>query len=574
MAEMSEKTLEMWRTRLRQAREVWEKHGLIGMSEPSTMRTLIEYYRGEQWRNLGGFWKGLNGSDLVTVNKIYSITNASIAGLASRDPEVVLIPRNREAQDHVNAATALLNYDIDEQNMMRQWNRAVMDHHFAPFGCVRHGFTAREEMVDDQGRKLEFYRPARADRPWIKRLPVWDVLLPPLSESFDNDGSMKWCAFRDMKPVTWFRRNPNMISRDGLKPNVGSPFREMRPDELLDERNEDWLDLVEFYWVYEIEERTWFAITLDDGVARPLRDPEDFPIPWEWLPIDIFSVHEQMDTPFAKPLMEEIVPIQDELNQLRTIMHIVVRNTRRILAASSDMETDELDKLEDGEIVEILRTGGPPNQVLQEIRSGGFPVELLSYEQLLNQDMREVKGQSQMDRAQRINVQTAQEASQVQRGSNIQASAESAAFENFLNSSVRNYMHGRQATMSDEELIPILGAALAEGGEKFRSVAPEDIRQDYDFKIVAGSTAPEDLNQRARETMGDIEVAAKFQTFHDMREILTDYWVERRKDVSRMMVSPQQQQAADAAGAAQEAAEGPRTGGVVPEALLRPNGGN
>ncbi len=537
---MGPKTIEQWRKRLMHARRVWEEHGLIGTSQTSTMRQLLDFYDGDQWR--GGVWRGLD--ELSTVNKVYSTVNSSVAELSARNPKVQLVPRSERAAEGVIAAEAIVNYDIEQQKFMRQWNKALKDHHFAPFGAVRHGFTPREEFTDTEGKRLEFYRPAQPDRPWMRRIPVWDVLLPPLAERFHNDGGMTWCAFRDMKPTSWFRRNPNMTQRDDLKPNISGVHRETRSRRLLDDENEDFHDLVEFYWVYESEERTWFAMTIDDGVKKLLRQQEDFPLPWAWLPIDIFSVHEKMDSPFAKPLMEEIIPIQVSLNRLRTIMDTIARNTRRILGTSGQIDPDELDKLIEGEIVEVIKTGGNPSEVLQEIRSGGFPSELLQYEGLLNEDIREIKGQSKMDRGQRINVETAAEANFVQRGSSLGSSEEQSSFEEFLGESMKNYMAGRRVTMSEEELVPLLGGD-AVTGQEFIKVTREDVNQNFDFKIVAGSTLPEDRDREVQKTLGDLEVAKTFEDLSNIPSILKEYWLERRKSPSRMMVEPQQQQASD-----------------------------
>jgi hypothetical protein len=527
------------------------------------MRQLLNFYDGDHWR--AGTWRGLD--ELSTVNKIYSTTNSSVSELSARNPKVQLVPRSARAAEGVVAAEAIVNYDIDQQKMMRQWNRALFDHHFAPFGAVRHGFTPTEEFTDAEGNRLEFYRPAQPDRPWLRRIPIWDVLLPPLSERFHNDGGMKWCAFRDMKPVSWFRRNPKMTQRQDLKPNVSGISREVRPRELLDDENEDFNDLVEFYWVYSMEERTWFAMTLDDGVRKPLREEESWPLPWEWLPIDVFSVHERMDSPFAKPLMEEILPIQVSLNRLRTIMDTIVRNTRRILGASGQMDPEELDKLVEGEIVEIIKTGGSPQEVLQEIRAGGFPVELLQYEALHNEDIREIKGQSKMDRGQRINVETAAEANFVQRGSSIGSSDEQAAFEEFMGESLKNYMAGRRVTMGEEELVPLLGGD-AQSGQEFLNVTREDVNQNYDYRIVAGSTLPEDKEREVQKSLGDLEVAKTFEDLSNIPAILKQYWLERRKSPSRMMVSSQQQQQSDQIGTARGQVQEQRPG-IDPAAFNR-----
>jgi hypothetical protein len=336
-----------------------------------------------------------------------------------------------------------------------------------------------------------------------------------------------------------------MVARQGLAPNVASHYKDMRPEELLDEQNEDWNDLVEVWSVYEVWERTWFQMTIDT-LGKPLRDKADWPIEWEHLPLDILGVNEQMDTPFPVPIMEEVIPIQIELNKLRTIMSLLARNTRRILgAAEGAIDDDELDKLLDGEVVEFIRTTGPVDQALKEIKAGGFPQELLLYDQLLEQDLREIMGQSLMDRAQRINVESAEEAARVGRGGDMHTLRSQQAFEKFIESSVRNYMHGRRQTMQNEELVPILGMeGAAEGGEPFLNVSPEDIHQDMDFKLVTGSTLPRNRDRDAQKALADIQVAGTNPNLHNMPKVYERYWIARGENPAKVLQAPEARQPA------------------------------
>jgi len=411
---LGEKEYKRWQDRLQHAHKVWIEKGLVG-NQMSTMRMLLEMYRGNQWGVVKGFL-GLDEAELVTVNKIYSGANTLQAQIAARDPEVQVFP-------------------------------------------------------------------------------IWDCLLDPLAPSWNNDGELKWVAFRSLMTEEQIRNTPGMVWKKGLSPNVSQHYKDMRSSDLLDDQNEDWGDLYEIWSVYEIRERTWFQMTMDGAVKGPLRDQDEWPLEWEHLPIDIFAVNEQMDSPFPIPMMEEAIPIQLELNRLRTIMSIVARNTRRLVGITKGgMDDDELDKLEDSAVVELLMLHGPAKEVMAEIRAGGFPQELIPYNELLERDFRELTGQSQMDRAQRINVETAQEASQVQMGSDIHTIRNQQAFEKFITSSVRNYMHGRRQTTSEEELIPVVGP----GAEPFVSVVANVQKPYEDYFVARGKNPREYVKQQGQ----------------------------------------------------------------------------
>ena len=553
------KEYQRWMDRLQHAHRVWVEKGLIGNQKLSTMRMMLEMYRGNHWGQIGSYL-GLEEEQLVTVNKIYSGANTLQAQIAARDPEVQVFPRNRKAIESAVGAAKLINYDIEELNMMRQWNMGLRDHIFAPVGIARHGFTPAEEYADKKGRLMEIYRPARPDKPWIKRVPIWDCLLDPLAPSWHNDGELPWVAFRSLVTEEQIKNTPGMIWKEGLSPNVSQHYRDMREDELLDDQNPDWGDLIEIWTVYEIWERTWFQMTLDGAVKGPIRDQDDWPLEWEHLPIDIFAVNEQMDSPIPIPMMEPAIPIQLELNRLRTIMSIVARNTRRLVGITKGgMDEDEMDKLEDSAVVELLELNGPAKEVMAEIRAGGFPQELIPYNELLERDFREAIGQSQMDRAQRINVETAQEASQVQRGSDVHTIRNQQAFEKFITSSVRNYMHGRRQTMTEDELIPVAGP----GAEPFIAVRPEDLRADLDYKIVVGSTRPDSHQQKAAEALADIQVVSTEVGMQvaNVAKPYEDYWVARGKNPREYVKPPQPQ-------GQQEPGQEPPAGGKIDPAAF------
>jgi hypothetical protein len=173
---LGQRDYKRWMDRLQHAHSVWVEKGLIGSQHLSTMRMLLEMYRGNHWGILGRSLLGLDEQDLVTVNKIYAGANTLQAQVAARDPEIQVFPRNRQAVESAPKSERLINYDIEELNFMRQWNQALRDHLFAPVGITRHGYTPAEAYTDKQGRLLEVYRPARPRQAMAQAHP--DLGLP------------------------------------------------------------------------------------------------------------------------------------------------------------------------------------------------------------------------------------------------------------------------------------------------------------------------------------------------------------------------------------------------------------
>jgi hypothetical protein len=516
MAErMGEKEFKKWNERLRYAKDIWKRRGLIGTENVSNMRMLIEFNRGNQWQHInGGAFGSFHSEDLATVNKVFPIANTILGDIGSRNPQVQVTPRQEEYQLSARPVEHLINYDIEELNFKRQTNRALAHHLFAPFGLVRNGFTPSDEWQSESGRQMQLYRPAKPDRPWIQHIPCWNVLIDPKQVSFHAEDGCRWVAFREIMTLDNIRDNPNMIDRKGLggfAGNVGTEWKQTETWDYIDvETDPDRENDVEVWTVYEAEERTWFQMTLD-GLDKPLREREDWPIPWETLPYSVLAVNEQMDTPFNIAIMDEIRTIQEDLNKLRTLMHLLVHRLPRVIGVDKNkIEPDMLAILQDASVKEIIEFAGGLENAMSAISTGAFPQELLQYNALLEEDLREVIGQSKMGRAQRINVDTATEAASVQQGQDVNTARIADGYEDFNKDVIRLHMQGRRATMAltGDEIVRVVGQNDSIGVQEWASVTVEDMHKDYDFHVIHGSTRKRDHDADAVKAAQDFQLAA------------------------------------------------------------------
>ncbi len=509
---MTPDEFKLWQDRLRFAKGVWTRKGLIGSHEPGIMRLLIELNRGNQWQHLKNTFGDLSEEFYATANKVFPIANAIEGEVAARNPRVQMFPNNPAAAKIAPGVERLINYDIEELNFKRQTNRSLRDHLWAPMGVCRHGFTPREEFETDDERRLQLYRPAKPDRPWIRSVPIWDVLMDPSARSFHVDDGMWWVAYRDIMWLKDIKDNPNMISREDLadfKGNISPEWSEMRTEEFSADDDPDKNNYVEVWTVYESRDRTWFQTTLD-GLDKLLRKRDDWPIPWETLPVSIFQVNEQMDTPFALAIMDSTATVQVELNRLRTMMQQLVFRLRRVIGYdNTKIDSSEVNKLQDAAINELISITGMPKDAIVGIANGVFPQELLQYNDLLEEDMRSSVGISKMGRGERINVKSASEASFVQQGQDVSTARIADAYEDFNKDIIRLYMQGRRATMdiTGPETVRIVGEIDADGMQQWATVNPADLHEEYELQVVHGSTRKRDKAADARAAAADFQVA-------------------------------------------------------------------
>ena len=249
----------------------------------------------------------------------------------------------------------------------------------------------------------------------------------------------------------------------------------------------------------------------------------------------------------------------------------ITRNLRRLVGLNTNaVDETVLNKLVDGELVEFFRLKGLPAEAIAQIQIGGFPQELLLYSQLLEQDIREASGQSLMDRGQRINVETATEASGVAQGSSELAQRIQSAFEDFTTDVMRFYMQGRRATMSEPELVPLLGFRdAARAAEAFLTVNPEALAEEYDYQVVPGSMLPRDHDRDAQRATADLQVASGAAQIHNLPFLYERYWSARGIDPGQAFLSPEQTESMRAAVAGgrvlpEEGGASGRGGGIDP----------
>jgi hypothetical protein len=541
---MSDKEFKLWRDRLAYVKQIYVRKGILGTqyAYDSSLRMMIDFYRGRQWHYIDDI-EGLSDEFKFSVNRVFPVANGLEADIVARNPKVDLRPRTRESIPMADAVESLLAYDIDELNFKKQYRKAFCDHLFAPAGFIRHGFTPGEEWESESGRRIQMYRPAKPDRPWIQAMPIWNVFVDPTKGGLHVDDGIEWCAFRDVVKLSDITDNPNMIDRKELANfagNISSEWDEIIEDDIREETNPDKKNCVELFTVYDGRERKWFQMTLD-GVDKPLRNPDDWPIDWETLPLNTFTVNEQMDTALALSLLDQIGPVQKEMDLLRTMMGQLVFRLRRLIGVNTSLlETEaELNKIENGAIHEVIRLKGPANEAMGGMTSGVFPQELLQYAAILEADSREVVGQSKMGRGERINVESATEAADVQMGQDKHTARINDRFEEFAGEVVRTYMQARRSTMdvTGDEIVRIVGQTDEEGAQRWGTVTPGDLHKDYEFRVVPGSMRRADEAREAQLALIDLKTAiadpAMFNVYFFARRFLEKRGIDPARGLSK-----------------------------------------
>ncbi len=542
MRELTQLEFSQWNERLRYADEVWREAGLHDESSESAKKSL-NYYRGRQESGIG--FTGLAAGLGVIDNVMFSTMNTLKATLYARNPQVDVRATRTEQAENANRQERLINHLISSSNlkMKREFNRVLDDAVPLKFGVIRHGFTVAPEKRDRNGNLLDLYDPARPDFPWIRRQAPWDFRCDPTGDTI-NPEHASWCAFRDLYPMSVIRNSPAFIARDNLRPTRTLNSTKFHQSQKRD-RNPDEAELVECWRIYDKVKRETFV--LSPGCPdKAISKVKEWPIPsWRTLPYNILQFNPTPDDNMGIGYSELAEPIQDDLNRCLTLALELAKRQRRIIFINTGALVDgELEKLEALSLMEFILCNDV-SSVVREVQVGGNFQELLLLARYLKDELRVLLGVGEMERGQRINVETAAEANQVGAGAAMQRGRNQGPFEDFLADVIETFALGVQDTLTEPYAVPLLGGEDATAlftdtdPSKLEDIAPEAIQGAFQYFIRPGSTSPHDPDRDIRRELAFNAAMVPFGEAVNHMQMIADTARAFEKNPAKIAVNPQ-----------------------------------
>jgi hypothetical protein len=473
--------------------------------------------------NMGNHWsqdmKNLdptsdNPRDRITVNITSSTIQDFLPFLIRKHPEFYLEPTKEdlEAELSANLTSTLMNYYWLEQRMQKQLRRAVMDGLVIGHGIVKTGYNldVDESYNIPRDGNIIISDYVRADEPMMWRVNPFKFLFDPHASDRDLETS-RWAAEiffmprqdvmsnklyqrstisaihkgrHDLTTVTAFLADG---SRDGA--GLGGGMEESWDYKRLTNEEGSAHDLVVLVELWDKKFSKYYVYPW--GVAAPLVE-ESWKFPYlDGFPYAKFDFIALNDEPYGIGIPTMIEDQQHELNRIRTAEYNHRRKhaLRKIAVSEGALDAGELYKLTNNKD-EVIVVNGLASEVLSWLQSPALPADNYRVDATIKQDILAMTGQDQLIGGGPLPSRTtAREVEAREKIIGLKAEERIQRVDDFVFEIASQVLKHIQANVTTEKVIRIVGE---DGKNLWRTLAPEDIKRDYDLTVITTSKPKSD----------------------------------------------------------------------------------
>lgn len=465
----------------------------------------------------------------IPINHVFSWVKTEQARLYMNDPYITVNAKRIEDLGASQIAESAINYLWGEIDLKRQGKLALLDALLIGHGWIKTGYTANfgiieakePTVIEKRGRgrppkeKEEVSEPdtnefVKSENVFAVHYPWTDVVFDP-SATWPAHHNARWIAFRWVKPLRAIKNSKLYRNTEDLKAADMAQIYG-RPNEQMPFGRD--IQAVVGWEIWDKDHAK--VITISPGHNKILREiawPEELldtdgnpvspavmlsfnPVPGEAYPVSDVKLFEPL-------LLEKIKSRSIQVNHLK-------RWNRQIFMKPDLMTPENKSNFKqaiDGAIIEIQGKANedffiPPYAPVQS--------DIYGIENSIDQDLREIQGQSPMDRGApfKTNTRSVWEARQSLSGSGSRAEERRDVVEDFLAEVARKLLGIMQKKFDIPRVAKIVGnkaimqalAVNAPNPKMAQAMLPpflmswnrQDIQGEMDVDVVAGSTAPAD----------------------------------------------------------------------------------
>lgn len=499
-------------------------------------RRMVNLYQGKHF-NSGEVSADVD-VDKIAINVSKTVIDTILPSIAINYPKFDVNARHPEHESNAVIATQLLDYDWRRYDFKRPCNLALLDSLIMGIGWVKVGWLyiedgadkTSEEMHDEYSSALEEMdeyelanpdepetpdevvaagitnKTVRAiqDRPTVVRVDPHDIFLDPEAMSVHD---CHWLVHRT------YMTKDEVMDNAAFNPKVARKVQPSHYDSPLDSasqyRNQpgdERLICVWEYWDLRNSMSFTFAEGSDDFLIAPRKSPYGFS-PFE--PMLDFEVPNVL---YPMGELDAVEPIQQELNKTRSqLMNARKKHARKYLydpMMLSDTSAQILERNEDLAFVPIEEGTGDLHNAIVPLPHPPISADLYQGVEQSLSDIQLVSGRNEYQmNAEQAHRRTATEAAIVDAVTRSRADYKLQRYQDFLSRVGRKILMLNQKFLTEETAVRITGP---QGLPLWFYFEPEWIEGEFDFEVVAGSTAPDNSQLKSRKAMELAQALAPF----------------------------------------------------------------
>lgn len=483
-------------------------------------RQLIEEYRGN--------FAGIEGLDIYvpSLNLIFAYVKSEIPSLYLRDPKIKVNPKKGSSILSAKILEKALNYIWRTKRLKRENKKNVLDGLLVGHSWFKTGYAGSFGTVEDgNGNTYEF---VEKDDFFGYRVPYENITFNP--DANDPPFDCTWIAQEVWIPLEELKANKSFKNTESLTPSA----EDLSTNDMgAEDRNRADKD-TERVKVYEVwDKKTNSVFTITPGCWLYLREPRPMPYKgMKGLPFSFLRLNDDPLCPYGIPDCFMFEPQVIELMKIRgaAIDHIK-RYNRQLLVSKGHMSEDVMAQFKQGvtgAILEVRTDGKPLGEIVAPIPYPQLQTDMYAVEDRIKEDMINVSGQSANDRGaqQKTTTRTVRELVQIQKGGANRRSDKIDTIEDFVEDIAGNFVALLQQLATVPFYVAVTGedpTELAKAMQERPSAkepgaittgkgftfTKEDIKGEFDFEVVAGSTTPMDQEQKIQTLVSAYELASK-----------------------------------------------------------------
>ena len=481
--------VQKWMDRITVAKKVNEEHYKTSGNE-----RFLKHYKGESTETV---MRRAGPVKVPPVNLVFAYVQSDIASTYNRDPYITVNAKGGSTKG-AKLKEVWLNAKWRELKIKEEIELEILDKDL--FGGAWHktGYAAESE---GQGGNLR-----------IKKEGVYSLRVAN-EDMFWNVGAMRppsdcmWMAQRIIRPLEEVKaKYPNAAGLEGtVHPRLTA---DGYGDTIKNLTYKDDIKVAIFFEIWDSQTRQILLVA--DGLKDKYLDaPKAWPEGQEKFPFDYYW---DFAVPGEPRPMSSIAPWEPQMLEFQFILAQAVSHVKRwnrqMLVRQGTIDQNALDKYERGDDGAVIEVNGTLDGGVQFVDYGQLPTDFYMIMDRLVALMNEINGQPAFDRGgvTKTNTRTIGELQQMKAGAKSRTDRKIDRLETHLENIARKMLAVMEATLDFEEAIKITGDTPEEVtdmlGDHFNkdtgmvTFSPEDIADETDVEVYAGSTLPLDKETR------------------------------------------------------------------------------